>query len=102
MESMEDILILSVYDGGYQASIKYKNRIYNLTALEQVPCDILEDEYKPIYNKFIYCYVNMIKEGNWTYNSRDAVYYLFDVLEDVKTIIVCEDGKIDMFNGSDM
>ena len=92
---MNNILILSIYDGGYQASIGYDNCIYDLTKLDEYK---VTDYNKNIIENLKFIYDEYIKENNWYSYMTVIPHYLFNIFKDICAIIVCEDGYIGIYN----
>jgi len=91
---MDDILILSIYDGGYKASLAYDNSVYDLTRLAEMDLNHRNE------NILSYLYNDLIKDNKWYNNKKAVLNYIFNMF-DINNIIVCEDGNIEIHKRSD-
>lgn len=99
---MNDIVILSIYDGGYKASVGYDGEVFDLTNIVEETC-IYDEDYKftgmnDLAVELFNLYENYIKDNKW-YNNTNYNIVLSELLRlfKVDTIIICEDGNIDYF-----
>lgn len=99
---MNDTVILSIYDGGYKASVGYDEEVFDLTNIEEETC-IYEDckfvGMNDLAIELSNLYENYIKENKW-YNNTNQNIVLSELLRlfKVDTIVICEDGNIDYFS----
>ena len=99
---MSDILILSIYDGGYKASIGYDGEVFDLINIDKETCIYDEDyNFMKMNNLAIMLsnlYEEYIKDNKW-YNTTNKNILLSELLHlfKVDTIIICEDGDLEYF-----
>lgn len=99
---MNDTLILSIYDGGYKASVGYDGEVFDLASIDEETC-IYDKDYNfmkmnDLAIELSNLYENYIKDNKW-YNTTNKNIVLSELLRlfKVDTIIICEDGDIDYF-----
>ena len=99
-ENFTDVIVLSIYDGGYKASLYYNDVVYDLTNIDKETC--IYEDYKFIGMNDLAInlsnlYENYIKDNNWYTFKQVAINFLFNEF-DVGILVICEDGKIEIID----
>lgn len=100
------MVLLSIYDGGYKASIGYNGEVFDLTNIDEKTCIYNEDyrfmKMNDLAITLSNLYEDFIKDNKWYNHKKDALKYIFSLDGDLDYIYICEDGNIEVVKRSDI